>query len=104
MSPCTQCKMKRKFDYLKLHREERLPAHRVAQLAGVHENTIYNWKVVYEKGGFEALRDKSRAPNTHPNEFSVETKEAIRFLRREGFKKEKRHLGGKILIYFYSIR
>lgn len=91
--------MQRKFDYLQLHLEEKLSANRVAQLAGVHENTVYNWKAAYQKAGFEALRDKSKAPYTHPNEFGEETKDAIRFLRREGLNKEKRYLGEKILAH-----
>ena len=91
--------MLRKFDFITLHTEEQLSARRVAELAGVHENTIYNWKLAHKRGGLEALRDKSRAPHSHPNEFGEETKEAIRFLRTEGLKHEKRYLGENILAH-----
>ena len=74
-----------------------MPAWKVAQLAGVHENTVYNWKAAYHEGGFEALVDQSRAPQSHPNEYPKEIQEAIRLLRREGVKKEHRYLGPNVI-------
>lgn len=97
MKYCPQCAMIRKYDFLKLNIRERMPAWKVAELAGVHENTIYNWKKAYEEGGVEALVGGSRAPKTHPNEYSWEIKDAIRALRKEGTRKEKRHLGPNVI-------
>ena len=89
--------MGRKFEYIKLNTEEGMPAWKVAYLADVHENTIYNWKSNYERGGFEGLADKSRAPKTHPNEYPPEVKDLIRKIRADGLKKEKRHLGEGVI-------
>jgi len=89
--------MQRKVDYLKLHLEERMPAHMVARMAGVHENTIYNWKSVYKKGGTEALADASRAPKRQANEYGGEIKNAIRAIRQKGLEDEKRYLGKNII-------
>lgn len=91
--------MQRKIDYLKLHIDEGLPANRVAQLAGVHENTVYNWKRAYENDGVLALADGSRAPKSHPNEYSDVVKDLIRKIRAEGLKKEKRHLGERVIAH-----
>ena len=51
--------MARKFEYLKLNAKEGIPAWKVAELAGVHENTIYNWKKTRREGGFPALEEKT---------------------------------------------
>lgn len=91
--------MGRKFDYLKLNLEEGMPARKVAELAGVHENTVYNWLMTYRQGGFEALADESRAPKNHPNEYSDEIKGLIRKIRAESLKKEKRHLGESVIAH-----
>lgn len=91
--------MGRKFEYLKLHIEEGMPAWKVAKLADVHENTVYNWKRTYEEGGIEALGDESRAPKAHPNEYSREVKDLIRKIRAQGLKKEKRHLGEGVIAH-----
>ncbi len=50
MKYCPQCKMSRKYEFLKLNLEEEVPAWKVAELAEVHENTVYNWKQAFEKG------------------------------------------------------
>lgn len=44
---------------------------------GVTRKTGYKWVQCYERGGLEALRDKSRAPHHHPNEVSVETEKLV---------------------------
>ena len=99
MKYCPQCKMTRKYEFLKLNLEERMPAWKVAELAGVHENTVYNWKVAFTKGGIEALADQSRAARTHPNEYPENVKETIRTIRREGLKRERRHLGPGVIAH-----
>lgn len=99
MKYCPQCKMGRKFEYIQLNIEEGMPAWKVAELARVHENTIYNWVATYREGGFEALADTSRNPKRHPNEYSDETKGLIRKIRAKGLKEEKRHLGEGIIAH-----
>jgi transposase len=91
--------MGRKFEYVKLNTGEGIPAWKVAELAGVHENTVYNWKKAYEEGGLETLADKSRAPRTHPNEYPLSVKNLIRKIRADGLKKERRHLGEGVIAY-----
>lgn len=66
MKYCPQCKMARKFEYLKLNTKEGIPAWKVAELAGVHENTIYNWKKTHREGGFPALAEKRGDRQTFP--------------------------------------
>ena len=99
MKYCPQCNMTRKFEYLSLYLKTGMPAWKVADLAGVHENTIYNWKSTYENDGFLALADGNRAPKTHPNEYPETTKEIIRLIRREGLKKERRYLGPNVIAH-----
>lgn len=91
--------MGRKFEYIKLNREERMPARKIAELAGVHENTVYNWIAAYRERGGNALADKSRAPKHHLNEYSLETQDLIRKIRAHGLKKEKRHLGENVIAH-----
>jgi transposase len=76
-----------------------MPAWKVAELAGVHENTGYNWKRAYKDGGLEALIEKSRAPKSHPNAYSDEVKDFIRKIRADGVKKEKRRLGENVITH-----
>jgi transposase len=99
MNICPQCRMAQKEDFLKLMLEDRWPAWRVAQRAGVHENTIYNWKGSYEKGGFKSLADDSRAPKNHPNALDDSTVEIIKKIRIEGRRQEKRYLGEKVIAH-----
>ena len=99
MKYCPQCKMTRKYEFLKLNIEEGMPAWKVAELAGVHENTVYNWKIAFKKGGTEALADQSRVAKTHPNEYPENVKETIRTIRREGLKQERRHLGPGVIAH-----
>lgn len=91
--------MGRKFEYINLNIEEGMPAWKVAELAGVHENTVYNWIAAYCEGGFEALAEKSRAPKNHHNEYSDEIKGLIRRIRVESLRKEKRHLGESVIAH-----
>jgi transposase InsO family protein len=81
---CPHCKMNMREKWLKLHLEQGMPITEVAKLAGFHQDTLYIWKRNYLEKGIEGLMDKSRAPHNHPNEYSEEIKERIKFLRKEG--------------------
>lgn len=76
-----------------------IPVAEVAKTAGVHHATIYRWLERYEQGGIEALEDGDRAPKTSPNEYPDNIKDAIRVLRSEGRKKEKRYLGPNVIAH-----
>ena len=94
---CSPCKAMVRENWLKLHFEKGLALTEIARLAGLHENTLYNWKSRFLESGLESLQDKSKAALRHPNEYSEEVKDKIRFLRKEGLGKEKRHLGPKVI-------
>lgn len=96
---CPNCKMSLREQYIKKYLEANVSAAEIAELAGVHENTIYNWKEKYLKFGLEGLRDGNRYPKTHPNEYPAEIRETIRFLRAEGLKKEKRYIGPDVIAH-----
>lgn len=83
--------------WIRLHLERGISIPRLAQWSGYHENTLYNWKAKYIEIGMRGLEDRSRAPRTHPNEYPDEIKDAIRFLRKEALKKERRYLGPRII-------
>lgn len=91
--------MGRKFEYIQLNIEEGMPAWKVAELAGVHENTVYNWGAAYRQGGLDALVERNRAPKHHRNEYSNEIKDLIRKIRAKGLKEEKRHLGEGVIAH-----
>ena len=99
MNYCPPCTMMRRYEFLQLNLEERMPAWKVAQLAGVHENTIYHWKAALKCGGIEALQNQSRAPKTHPNAYSDDVKALIRTIRSDGFAHERRHLGPGVIAH-----
>ncbi len=86
-----------KEQWIKLHIEKRMSITELARLAGKHENTLYLWKANYLKAGIEGLQDKSKTPLNHPNEYSKEIKEKIRFLRNEGLANEKRFIGEDVI-------
>jgi transposase len=50
---------------------------------GVTRTTGYKWIDRYDRGGLEALRDQSRAPQRHPNEVSAELEELVITLREK---------------------
>lgn len=83
--------------WIKLHLEKNMPITQLAKLSGFHQDTLYIWKAKYLKDGIEGLRDKSKAPHYHPNQYAASIKEKIRFIRNQGLKQEKRHLGPKII-------
>jgi transposase InsO family protein len=49
---------------------------------GISRKTGYKWIERYQQGGLEALRDRSRAPHSHPNEMSHQVKESILAIKR----------------------
>ena len=70
---------------------------KVAKLAGVHEDTLYLWKKRYKENGLDGLLDESKAPLSHPNEYSEEVKQKIIALRNEALEKERRYIGPEII-------
>ena len=44
---------------------------------GISRKSGYKWIQRYEQGGFDAIRDLSRAPHRHPHEMSHQVKESI---------------------------
>lgn len=83
--------------WLKLHFEKGLPITEVADISGYSKDTVHIWKSRYLKYGYAGLLDKSKAPLTHANEYPEDTKEKIRFLRKEGLEKEKRRIGEDVI-------
>ncbi len=81
---CSYCKVNMREKWLKLHLERELPITEVAKLSGFHQDTLYIWKKNYLKKGLTGLIDESKAPHSHPNEYSDDIKDKIRFLRKEG--------------------
>ena len=72
-----------KFLCIKMKLENGISVTDVAEMAKVYPSTVYRWLESYEKEGFDGLVDESRAPHSHPNEYSDEIKEKIRELRLE---------------------
>lgn len=91
--------MERKLGFVRLYKHGILTVAQVAEMAGVHENTVYHWLSAYQESGEQGLLETSRAPRVHPNEYPEATKAAICFLRNEGLAKEKRHLGERIIAH-----
>jgi putative transposase len=50
---------------------------------GIARETGYYWLRRYQQGGLEALRDRGRAPERHPNQTPERTERAVLELRRE---------------------
>ena len=55
----------------------------VAKALERSQSWVYKWQERYEKGGWEALQDQSRAPKSHPNELPKRVKQEIRKARSE---------------------
>jgi transposase InsO family protein len=49
---------------------------------GISRKTGYKWIERYQQGGLEALRDRSRAPHSHPHEMSRQVKVSILAIKR----------------------
>ncbi len=84
---------------IKKHIEDGISVPELAKVFGYHENSLYLWKAKYLDLGIEGLRDGSRAPHAHQNEYPDKTKEAIRGIRTEALRHEKRYLGPKVIAY-----
>lgn len=83
---CTGCVIKNalmKEKILKLHLDHKMPIKEICKLYNYHRNTISGWKSDYIKYGIEGLIDKSRKPNSHADEFSKETINAIKTVRKD---------------------
>lgn len=85
--------------WIKKHLAEGFSMPELARISGLHENTLYNWEKRYLESGLSGFKDLSRAPLSHPNEYSDDIKDRIRQLRQEGLRKEKRHLGPKVIAW-----
>lgn len=96
---CPDCKMTVREQWIKKYLGGGISVPELAKIAQVHENTLYSWKKSYLKYGTEGLKDASRAPKHHLNEYSDEVKELIRKIRADGLKKEKRYLGEDIIAH-----
>lgn len=91
---CDQCdliKALMREKWIKLHLEQGISIPKLANLAGHHENTLYNWKTRYLNYGLQGLIDKSRAAHNHPNEYTGDVKEKIKQLRTD---KDNRRIPG----------
>lgn len=85
---CDQCDLLKALmreKWIKLHLEQNISIPKLANLAGYHENTLYNWKKKYLEQGLTGLIDKSRATHYHPNEYSNNIKEKIKQLRTDKY-------------------
>ena len=60
----------------------RLPVTELCARYGISRKTGYKILARYERDGPEALRDRSRAPHTHPNQTSAEVEAAILRVRK----------------------
>ena len=83
---CLQCdliKATMREKWIKLHLEQDISIPKLAELAGHHENTLYNWKERYIQFGLVGLINQSRAALHHPNEYTDDIKEKIVLLRTE---------------------
>ncbi len=49
---------------------------------GISRKTGYKWLDRYRQGGVEALRNRSRAPHSHPHEISHQVKESILAIKK----------------------
>ena len=55
----------------------------LCEIYGIARETGYYWLRRYQQGGLEALRDRNRAPERHPNHTPERLAEAVLQLRRE---------------------
>ena len=90
--------------WISKHIKSGLSVPELAKISGFHENTLYNWKTRYLKEGAVGLSDRSRAPHTHPNEYSDDIKDKIKKFRRLGLEQEKRYLGPKLITHRLKTR
>ena len=56
-----------RFRFIEEWNSEDLTMAELCRFFGVTRKTGYKWVEHYERGGMEGLRDKSRAPDHHPN-------------------------------------
>ncbi len=65
--------------------EQERGLHTMTELCAIYDiarETGYYWLRRYQQGGLEALQDRDRAPERHPNQMSQETEAAVLELRR----------------------
>lgn len=67
-------------EHLKTSQEGKI-AH-LARAFGVSRKTVYKWVKRYEAGSWDGLKDRSRAPRSHPNAVSAQTVARVVALRQ----------------------
>ncbi len=70
MKICQNCQIKVREQIIRQHIEEGVSMPQLAKISGYHENTLYLWKIKYLRKGVDGLKDASRAPHYHQNEYS----------------------------------
>src|ERR687894_3031625 len=76
------CAVEERFRFIEEYRSEDWKFSEFCRRYGVSRKTGYKWVERYEAGGWEELRDRSRAPCRHPNEVVPEVAEAVLEMRR----------------------
>src|ERR1700737_4517418 len=66
-----------RFRFIEEWRTEEWSVAELCRRYGVSRKTGYKWMGRYEEGGIEALQDRSRAPQHHPNQVLEEVEDAI---------------------------
>jgi len=72
---CPHCRANMREKWIKLHLDKGISIPEIAKISGYHQDILYIWKRRYLEQGIEGLIDKSRAPHSHPNEYSEKIKE-----------------------------
>jgi len=75
--------MEERFRFIEAVAAEEFSVADLCRQFGVSRKTGCKWLERYRQGGLEALRDRSRAPEHHPNEVLEDVENAILQLRRE---------------------
>lgn len=99
MQICQNCQIKVREQIIKQHIEQGVSISQLAKISGRHENTLYAWKAKYLESGIDGLKDVSRAPHRHQNEYPDDIKERIIELRKEGLIKERRYIGPQVIAW-----
>jgi transposase InsO family protein len=93
------CPVDQRVRFIREHQRGELTMTELCQGFGVSRRTGYKWLGRFEEQGREGLRDRSRAPHSHPNETDLITQGVVVELRRAhptwGPKKIRAWLGKK---------
>lgn len=61
------CVMKERILFIEDYLRDEWTMAELSRAYGISRKTAYKWVRVFERGGYEALGDRSRVPKTHPN-------------------------------------